>query len=51
MEKFTAQTFSEQIDNLHPKLKKMGIFYLKAEGQRILEHPGLTQQSKNLKKN
>ena len=42
--KVPAQTFSEQIANLHPELKKCFFwqFYMKAEDQRILEHPGLT---------
>ena len=44
----TAQTFSEQIANLHPKPKKGGLFYLKAEGQMISEQPGLTLCQKNL---
>ena len=44
-ENVTAQTFSEQIANLHPKpkpIKMCGQFYLKADGQTISEHPGLT---------
>ena len=50
-EKFTAQTFSEQSANLKPKPKKnLWQFYLKGEGQRISEHPGLTPWPKNGKK-
>ena len=43
-ENVTAQTFSEQIANLHAKpkpTKSWGQFYLKAEGQTISEQPGL----------
>ena len=44
-ENFTTQPFSEKIGNLHPETKIyifLGQFYLKGEGQRFLEHPGLT---------
>ena len=44
-ENVNAQTFSEQIANLHPKQKPTqicGQFYQKVEGQTISEHPELT---------